>query len=76
MTPDAVCEHGYPIGHVIPCVQCWAARHEQFAALHEFATRMARGEIRHPVQEARRILGIPLITDHTATDGPTTGGEQ
>ena len=76
MTPDAVCEHGYPIGHVIPCVQCWAARHEQFAALHDFATRMARGEIRHPVQEARRILGIPLITDHTATDGPTTGGEQ
>ena len=44
--------------------------------VYDFATRMARGEIRHPVQEARLILGIPLVTDHTATDGPTTGGEQ
>jgi hypothetical protein len=49
---------------------------ELHAALHDFATRMAQGEVRHPVQEARRILGIPLVTDHTATDGPTDGGEQ
>ena len=70
------CEHGYPIGHVIPCNACWADHLELHAALHDFATRMARGEVRHPVQEARLILGIPLVTDHTATDGPTTGGEE
>ena len=45
---------------------------EQFAALHDFAARMARGEIRYPVIEARRILGLPLVTDNTATEGTTT----
>ena len=72
MTSDAACEHGYPIGHVIPCIQCWATRLEQFAALHDYATRMARGEIRYPVIEARRILGLPLVTDNTAMEGTTT----
>ncbi len=62
-----------PIGGVIPCNACWADRLELHVALHDFAVRMARGEVRHPVQEARRILGIPLVTDTTtAMEGTTT----
>lgn len=45
---------------------------ELHAALHDYATRMARGEIRYPVIEARRILGLPLVTDNTAMEGTTT----
>ena len=31
--------------------------------LRDFVERVARGEVRHPVPEARRILGIPADLD-------------
>lgn len=32
------------------------------ADLLDFVERVARGEVRHPVPEARRILGIPVVS--------------
>lgn len=36
--------------------------HDVYVNLREFVERIARGEVRHPVPEARRILGIPVVT--------------
>lgn len=40
-------------------------RHMNQDALREFVERVARGEVRHPVPEARRILGIPVVSTNT-----------
>lgn len=36
--------------------------HDVYVNLREFVERIARGEVRHPVPEARRILSIPVIS--------------
>lgn len=47
--------------------------HDVYVNLREFVERIARGEVRHPVPEARRILSIPVIsvaTTYQAGDPP------
>lgn len=36
--------------------------HDVYVNLREFVERIARGEVRHPVPEARRILRIPVVS--------------
>lgn len=45
---------------------------EEAARLRDFVTRVARGQVRHPVPEARRILGVPVISNaaYQAGDPP------